>query len=77
MKRKLIVTGAVMVALFAVMILVVGLMKSSQNAAQSYYQVFTTADGQLIVQPPDRTTFVVVDRANVTNLTNLTKVPVR
>jgi hypothetical protein len=68
MKRKLIIAGAVVVALFVGMILLVGLMKSSQNAAQSYYQVSATSDGRLIVQPPDRTTFVVMDKANVTNV---------
>ncbi len=67
MKRKLIVAGAVVVALFVVMILAVGLMKSSQSAAQNYYQVSATSDGRLIVQPPERQTSVVMSKASVTN----------
>ncbi len=67
MKRKLIIAGAVMVALFAGVILVVGLMKSSQSAAQNYYQVSATSDGRLMVQPPDRPTSVVMSKASVTN----------
>jgi hypothetical protein len=68
MKRKLIVAGAVVVGLVAGLMLVVGLMKSSQNAAQNYYQVSTTADGRLIVQPPDQPTSVVMSKASVTNV---------
>jgi hypothetical protein len=68
MKRKLIIAGVALFALFAGMILVVGLMKSSQNAAQNYYQVSATSDGRLIVQPPDRPTSVVMSKASATNV---------
>jgi hypothetical protein len=68
MKRKLIIAGAVVVALFVGMILVVGLMRSSQSAAQSYYQVSTTSDGRLMVHPPERHTSVVMSKASVTNV---------
>ncbi len=68
MKRKLMVAGAVMLALFVGMILVVGLMKSSQRAAQDYYQVSATSDGKLVVEPPARNTSVVMSKASVTNV---------
>ena len=68
MKRKLIIAGAVVVALFVGMILVVGLMKSSQHATRSYYQVSATTDGKLVVEPTARNTSVVMSRASVTNL---------
>lgn len=68
MKRKLIIAGAVVMVLFAGVILVVGLMKSSQSAAQDYYQVSATSDGRLIVQPPERQTSVVMSKASVTNV---------
>ena len=68
MKRKLTIAGAAVMALFAGLILAVGLMKSSQNAAQNYYQVSATSDGRLIVEPPARQTSVVMSKASVTNV---------
>ena len=68
MKRKLIIASVVVMALFVGLILVVGLMKSSQSAAQNYYQVSATSDGRLIVQPPERQTAVVMSKASVTNV---------
>ena len=68
MKRKLLVAGAVLVALFVGMVLVVGLMKSSPSARREFYQVSATADGQLVLEPTARNTFVVMSKASVTNL---------
>jgi hypothetical protein len=68
MKRKLMITSVVAMALFAGLILVVGLMKSSQHAGLNNYQVSATSDGRLIVQPPDRPTSVVMSKASVTNV---------
>ena len=68
MKRKLIIAGAVVLALFVGLILVVGLMKSSQDATRSYYQVSATTDGKLDVEPTARNTSVVISRASVTNV---------
>ncbi len=67
MKRKLLIAGAVVVALFVGLILVLGLMKSSQHATRNYYQVSATSDGQLVVEPPARNTSVVMSKASVTN----------
>jgi hypothetical protein len=68
MKRKLLVAGAVVLALFVGLILIVGMLKSSQDATRGYYEVSATPDGRLAVEPTARNTFVVMSKDNVTNL---------
>jgi hypothetical protein len=68
MKRKLLTLSVATLGLFAVLILVLGLLKSSQDVTREYYTVSATSDGQLTVHPPGRNTSVVMSRASVTNL---------
>jgi hypothetical protein len=69
MKRKFLIACAALVALFVGLVLVTGLLKSSQRAAKNYYQVAATDDGRLIVHPPVRQTAVVMSlNAGLTNL---------
>lgn len=68
MKKKLMIVGASVAGAFAVLVLVVVLMKSNQGAAREYFKVSSTADGQLMVHPPERNTSIVMSRASMSNL---------